>query len=76
MMPVMDGFDFLIQKYNNEDWRSVPVVAVTAKDLTKEEEMLISGRVEQVFHKDLDSLQDLTEIVQHLTKPTQTEQTS
>ena len=49
---------------------------MTAKDLTEEEEMLLSGRVEQVFHKDLDSLQDLTEIVQQLTKSNPRDQIS
>lgn len=63
MMPVMDGFDFLIGKYANDAWRDIPVVVVIAKELSEEEDLLLSGRVEQVFHKDLNSLHDLADIV-------------
>ena len=36
-MPVMDGFGFLRELRAHREWRSLPVVVVTSKDLTREE---------------------------------------
>ncbi|MBK8741007.1 MAG: response regulator [Betaproteobacteria bacterium] len=37
MMPEMDGFEFLVELRGRVEWRDIPVVVVTAKDLTAEE---------------------------------------
>ena len=37
MMPEMDGFQFVDQLRLNQAWRSIPVIVVTAKDLTEED---------------------------------------
>jgi len=50
MMPEMDGFEFL-EAIRDTEWRSVPVVVLTAKDLTVEERRRLNGGVEQVFEK-------------------------
>ena len=36
-MPVMDGFAFLAEIRARDEWRSIPVVVVTAKDLDERE---------------------------------------
>ena len=51
MLPVMNGFDFLVQLRGDERWREVPVVVVTAKDLTETERRFLSGRVQNVLEK-------------------------
>jgi CheY-like chemotaxis protein len=51
MMPVMDGFDFLLEMRANADWQNIPVIVLTAKDLTEEDRRLLSGRVEQIIEK-------------------------
>jgi signal transduction histidine kinase/DNA-binding response OmpR family regulator len=51
MMPQMDGFTFLEQLRSREDWKSVPVVVVTAKDLTTEDRQRLNGQVERVLKK-------------------------
>jgi signal transduction histidine kinase/DNA-binding response OmpR family regulator len=51
MMPVMDGFDFLREVGRHEPWRAVPVVVVTAKELTAEEQSFLEGSAQRVFHK-------------------------
>jgi len=66
MMPVMDGFDFLKEKHAHPDWREIPVVVLTAKDLTEDDKQILSGRVEQVFEKDAGSLEQLTQLVARL----------
>jgi signal transduction histidine kinase/CheY-like chemotaxis protein/CHASE3 domain sensor protein len=66
MMPVMDGFDFLVELHANADWREIPVVVLTAKDLTAEDRRILSGRVEQIFEKDAWSHQQLVGLVHKL----------
>jgi len=51
MMPVMDGFEFLLEMRAHKDWRDLPVIVLTAKDLTEEDRRVLSGRVEQIIEK-------------------------
>ncbi|HHH45307.1 MAG TPA: response regulator [Gammaproteobacteria bacterium] len=51
MMPVMDGFDFLLAMRAKPEWRHIPVVVVTAKDLSEEERGQLAGLVEHVVEK-------------------------
>ena len=66
MMPVMDGFDFLIELHANPDWREIPVIVLTAKDLTSEDKRILSGRVEQILEKDAWSHEQLVGLVHKL----------
>ncbi len=68
MMPIMDGFEFLIEKHANEAWRDIPVIVLTAKDLTEEDKRILSGRVEQVFEKDAQSHEQLRGLVSGLVR--------
>ncbi|NJN88332.1 MAG: response regulator [Leptolyngbyaceae cyanobacterium SL_7_1] len=51
MMPEMDGFQFLNVVRHHPDWRSVPVLVITALDLTPTEQRQLNGSVEQVLQK-------------------------
>jgi PAS domain S-box-containing protein len=51
MMPVMDGFEFLRELRSRDDGRTVPVVVVTAKELTPEERNLLRAGVENIVQK-------------------------
>ncbi len=51
MMPEVDGFEFLHALRQREEWRAIPVVVVTAKELTAEERALLAGRSERILHK-------------------------
>jgi CheY-like chemotaxis protein len=51
MMPVMDGFEFLVEMRAHADWRDLPVIVLTAKDLTDDDRKVLSGRVEQIIEK-------------------------
>jgi CheY-like chemotaxis protein len=59
MMPVMDGFGFIRELRKTEKGRSVPVVVLTAKDLTMEERKELNGSVEEIFLKEETSIDEL-----------------
>ena len=52
MMPVMDGFEFIAMLRQKEAWRRIPVVVVTAKDITPEDQQRLEGNVRDIIHKD------------------------
>ncbi len=55
MMPEMDGFEFADRVRQHPEWRSIPIVVLTAKDLTAEERRRLNGSVETILRKAGDS---------------------
>jgi CheY-like chemotaxis protein len=51
LMPQMDGFEFLERLRQFPDFASVPVVVLTAADLTPEDHRRLNGGVQQVIQK-------------------------
>jgi signal transduction histidine kinase/CheY-like chemotaxis protein len=51
MMPGMDGFEVLDAMRREATWRDIPVVVVTAKDLSTEEVTWLNQHAERVFQK-------------------------
>jgi signal transduction histidine kinase/CheY-like chemotaxis protein len=51
MMPEMDGFEFLVELRRQAAWRDIPVIVVTAMDLTEEDRRRLSGEVERIIEK-------------------------
>ena len=51
MMPEMDGFEFARRLRERSEWRDIPVVVLTAKDLTPEDRLRLSGDVEKIMQK-------------------------
>jgi signal transduction histidine kinase/CheY-like chemotaxis protein len=51
MMPVMDGFEFLAVLGAEPELARIPVIVVTAKDLTPADRDILNGSVQQVFEK-------------------------
>lgn len=51
MMAEMDGFDFVAELYKHEEWRTIPIVVVTAKDITAEDRLRLHGHVEKILQK-------------------------
>jgi signal transduction histidine kinase/CheY-like chemotaxis protein len=51
MMPVMDGFEFLAVMRQDDAMANIPVVVLTAKDLTEEDHRRLNGSVETVIQK-------------------------
>ncbi|WP_289141772.1 hybrid sensor histidine kinase/response regulator [uncultured Brevibacillus sp.] len=51
MMPNMDGFEFVTELRKREEWRSIPVVVVTAKSISAEDRLRLNGYVERIVQK-------------------------
>ncbi len=66
MMPVMDGFDFLLEMRARPEWETIPVVVVTAKNLTDAERNLLSGKVAQVLEKGAYTRDELIRLVRNM----------
>jgi PAS domain S-box-containing protein len=62
MMPEMDGFEFLRQLRQHPQWRSLPVIVLTAKDLTTEERQWLDSQTQRIYQKGAGNKQILDEI--------------
>jgi signal transduction histidine kinase/CheY-like chemotaxis protein len=51
MMPEVDGFEFVAEFRRREAWRSIPVIVVTAKDLSREDRERLNGSVQKILQK-------------------------
>jgi signal transduction histidine kinase/CheY-like chemotaxis protein len=56
MMPGMDGFAFLEAIAEREEWRKIPIVILTAKQLDAAERELLAGRARDIIEKGADDL--------------------
>jgi len=60
MMPEMDGFEFVAELRKSESGRRIPVVVVTAKEITEEDQRRLNGHVRRVLHKGSFSREELS----------------
>ncbi|MBI3916991.1 MAG: response regulator, partial [Betaproteobacteria bacterium] len=68
MMPEMDGFEFLAEFRARAEWHGIPVVVVTAKDLTEDDRRCLNGGVERIVQKSARSREEfLGELARALT---------
>ncbi len=66
MMPHVDGFDLLARLREREDLRKIPVVVITAKDLTQDERERVTENVRRVLQKGKYSRDELLTYVRDL----------
>jgi signal transduction histidine kinase/CheY-like chemotaxis protein len=66
VMPEMDGFEFADRMRRHPEWRSVPIVVVTSRDLNGDERRRLNGYVETILQKDGDSPEALLHQVRDL----------
>ncbi len=51
LMPVMDGFQLLAELRKHEAWHRIPVVVITAKQLSPEDRARLQGCTERILEK-------------------------
>ncbi|MBP1625622.1 MAG: Cache sensor hybrid histidine kinase [Holophagaceae bacterium] len=67
MLPGMDGFQLLTELQNHMDWREIPIIVLTAKDLNSEDlKRLEVDQVHHVFRKGACSKDELVEAVRSI----------
>ena len=65
LMPEMDGFEFLSELKQNRKWQKVPVIVLTAKNLTADDHSRLEGSVEGILQKGEQSTQELLDQLSH-----------
>ncbi len=59
LMPVMDGFQFLLNCRKVDAWKNIPVIVLTAKQLAPRDRMLLHSKVNAVIEKSSLSQEEL-----------------
>lgn len=59
MMPEVDGFELIAQLEQHPAWRSIPVIVITAKDLTPQEQLRLNGGVKKILQKGIYNLEEV-----------------
>jgi CheY-like chemotaxis protein len=67
LMPEMDGFEVLERLHQNEGWQRIPVLVLTAKDLTQSERETVARRARALLHKNGEWQSRLLESVRNAT---------
>ncbi len=70
MMPEMDGFQLITALQEQPLWRRIPVIVITALDLTAADRARLNSGVEGIMSKDLFEPAQLVEIVRRLVAET------
>jgi CheY-like chemotaxis protein len=75
MMPQMDGFTFAQEFRKVDAYRAIPIVVLTAKELTADDHRRLSGRVESIMQKGARSGEELVremgDLLNRCLRPTQ-----
>jgi signal transduction histidine kinase/CheY-like chemotaxis protein len=66
MMPEMDGFEFVAEVQRHAGWRAIPIVVITAKDLSRDDHERLNGYVQQILQKGAYSRDELLAEVREL----------
>jgi CheY-like chemotaxis protein len=66
MMPQMDGFQVVQMLRTTPAWSAIPVIVVTAKQLTQEDRAILNGAVERTLQKGMYNREELLQEVQAL----------
>jgi signal transduction histidine kinase/DNA-binding response OmpR family regulator len=74
MMPEMDGFEVINEVRKKPNWQDIPIIVITAMDLTTAEHSLLTDQVANIFQKGKYNKQQLItevhELVEDLTHST------
>ncbi|HLJ56076.1 MAG TPA: PAS domain S-box protein [Chthonomonadaceae bacterium] len=66
MMPRMDGFELAAALQEHEDWAAIPIIVLTAKDITTDDLIRLDGLVEKVLQKGTNSREEVVRTVREV----------
>ncbi|MGY8826770.1 MAG: response regulator [Candidatus Latescibacterota bacterium] len=66
VMPEMNGFEFIDIFYTHPQWRNIPIIVVTAQNLSEKESIYLNRYIEQVLRKGCHSREDLLQSISDL----------
>ena len=66
MMPEMDGFEFVEEFRRHDGWRGIPIIVITAKDLSRADHERLNGYVQKILQKGASGRDDLLAEVREL----------
>jgi len=66
MMPPPDGFEVLYRMRDNPAMRETRVIVITAKELTRQDEAILSGSAQRIIRKGADPSQLVQEVIRSL----------
>jgi CheY-like chemotaxis protein len=76
-MPEMDGFAFVSELQRHEELDLIPIIVLTAKDVTAEDRRRLDGSVERILRKGaFDQSELLQALRRYLRRPVPAEGTS
>ena len=65
MMPEMDGFDFAAELRRRDEWRDLPILVMTAMDVSAEDRLRLNGHVLGILQKGSYSRDALLDEIRH-----------
>ena len=68
MMPEMDGFQTIERIRSNSEWKNIPVIAVTAKAMMNDKDIIIKHGFDDYISKPVESSVITSKIQQFLTQ--------
>jgi signal transduction histidine kinase/CheY-like chemotaxis protein/HAMP domain-containing protein len=66
VMPGMDGFQVVRELQQNDRWKKIPVVILSGKELTKEEEALLDTHITDYLKKDSFSTTEISKTIKRI----------
>jgi CheY-like chemotaxis protein len=75
MMPEMDGFQLVAEMQKHPVWKQIPIIVVTARDLTIEDHARLNSGIEMVLRKETFSPTTLIEHVRQVVAKSRLSQT-
>ena len=68
MMPEMNGFEFMQHLRQREDARQVPVIVITARELSSDDRKELDGKVAKILQKGSFTTEDLLRELHRVTR--------
>lgn len=65
MMPVMDGFEMIARLQKHPEWKKIPILVVSGKELSEEDRQRLQGHVSMILRKGSFTRDDFMAEVRH-----------